>query len=102
MFALHCSKCGHEWRAMLNLDTRCPNCRTMRPFLDYEAEDPVPPRLEIYSAPIPERLDDLARAVRMAQNMVDHPDMTRPYVGNPEGLKEGEFAIGNWIVRPRF
>lgn len=100
MFTLACEKCGHEWVAPLTEGCRCPNCLSMTPFQTYKIPKPLAP--SIYHAPFSERLADLGAAVRMAQNMVEHPDMTRPYVGAPEGLKEGEFAIGNWIVRPRF
>jgi len=62
----------------------------------------VPPGNPIYDAPIEERLADLKRAVEMAENMVAHKELLRPCIENSEGLKHGEMALGNWIVRPRF
>lgn len=58
----------------------------------------------IYKAPIVDQLKDLKRACEIALDFIDtmplrnidSKDMKR------QGLREGEFALCDWIVRPRF
>ena len=72
------------------------------PFSKYLKKDLVRFINPIYEAPFEERLKDLKRTIEMVESMLRQPDMLRPYGRNDEGLKDGEFALGNWIVRPRF
>lgn len=66
------------------------------------------PRNPIYDAPIDQQLMDIEMCARSCRGMVKNQIMEsscweRPVdPANSEGLNEGEFAIGNWIVRPRF
>lgn len=55
----------------------------------------------IYDAPIDERLADLKQIIESAQKFLRLETM-RPCTDNAEGLEPGEFALGNWIIRPRF
>lgn len=58
----------------------------------------------IYKAPLIEKLKDLRRACEIAIDLLDvvplrmitEQDVRR------EGLSEGEFALCDWVVRPRF
>ena len=58
----------------------------------------------IYQAPVIEQLKDLKRACEIALDLLDTvplrnitaEDMKR------EGLEKGEFALCDWVVRPRF
>lgn len=58
----------------------------------------------IYKAPVVDQIKDLKRACEIALDMLDTlplrnitaQDMKR------EGLREGEFALCDWVVRPRF
>lgn len=62
------------------------------------------PRNPIYDAPLEQQLQDLETSVKIAKNFVRMElvkDCTPEYIQG-EGLQKGEFAIGNWIVRPRF
>lgn len=61
----------------------------------------------IYDACLADRLKDLIRSSKRMRTMLikDYLYITEDEVKEnwpKEGLKEGEFAIGNWIVRPRF
>ncbi len=57
----------------------------------------------IYEAPFEERLADLKKTIEQVESLLPHPAMLRPVdaMENNE-VKLGEFALGNWIVRPRF
>lgn len=58
----------------------------------------------IYNAPFAEQLKDLRRACEMASDLLETlpvracsaEDLKR------DGLRKGEFALCDWIVRPRF
>lgn len=61
-------------------------------------------RKPIYDSSPQDKLKDLLEAVLMAQKILAM-DLSRYSTKEEqyrEGLTEGEFAIGNWIVRPRF
>lgn len=57
----------------------------------------------IYSAPMEERLRDLIRSAQMVLTSLEagHSLVSRTDIVQ-EGLTEDEFAICDWIVRPRF
>lgn len=63
-----------------------------------------PLRHPIYDATPLEKVMDLIRTCEMVKSLMDTKELhlLREYTDNPDQLKEGEFAIGNWIVRPRF
>ncbi len=57
----------------------------------------------IYDAPIEERLEDLKRAIAICESLISNKALLRPILTTERpGLKEGQFAIGNWIVSPRW
>ncbi len=58
----------------------------------------------IYKAPIVDQLKDLKRACEMALDLIDTMPLRNigPQDMRREGLREGEFALCDWIVRPRF
>lgn len=61
------------------------------------------PNNPIYEADLDVRLRDVKRAAEQGLQAIAY-GMVKRMCGdsNFDGLKDGEFAIGNWIVRPRF
>lgn len=118
MFTQKCNLCGHEWIAASAPEGPCPNCHS-RPSVTVSAQafsefnkkvdcysrcdlDPTfVPGNPIYEASLEERLNDVIRACEQAKSLINL-NLLRDYKGNPEKLGQREFAIGNWIVRPRF
>ena len=58
----------------------------------------------IYRAPVVDQIQDLKRACEMAMDLMDCTLMRTVTAQdfNREGLKVGEFALCDWVVRPRF
>lgn len=61
-------------------------------------------RKAIYDAPVVEQLKDLRRACDMALDWLDTMPLKNitPQDMRRSGLKDGEFALCDWVVRPRF
>lgn len=61
-------------------------------------------RKPIYDAPAVEQLKDLRRACDMALDWLDTMPLKNitPQDMRRSGLKDGEFALCDWVVRPRF